>query len=299
VAGDEAEWRQGRAEADAAAANGVGVQEVDAPTLKKLESALAPLRGGWLLDDGRRLDPAALTVSSAMAARSHGADIRHHLAARALVEDGDRVVGVVTDEGRIGADTTVLAAGPWSNALLRPIGHHLPVVAARGWLVQLHADPSLVRRIVERAGWHLLPGEEGESPLLASDAAQTGDEPEVGTLLHPSPDGLFTVGGSRQLPAVEAPEDHDVPRRIVARAIDLVPALADAPVVSAWWGLRPMTPDGRPLVGELRPGLLAATGHGSQGVILGGGTGALVACLVTGEEPPFDPAPFDPRRFRA
>jgi glycine/D-amino acid oxidase-like deaminating enzyme len=83
----------------------------------------------------------------------------------------------------------------------------------------------------------------------------------------------------------------------VRGAIRLVPSLADARVRSAWWGVRPMTPDERPVVGRLADGLSVATGHGSEGVILGAGTGRLIASQVLGQDPPFDPAPFDPRRF--
>ncbi len=61
--------------------------------------------------------------------------------------------------------------------------------------------------------------------------------------------------------------------------------------------MRPTTPDDRPIVGRVAEGLVVASGHGSQGVILGGGTGELVASLVQEEQLPFDPAPFDPGRF--
>ena len=77
----------------------------------------------------------------------------------------------------------------------------------------------------------------------------------------------------------------------------VVPALADATVRSTRWGIRPMSPDGRPLVGWLREGLFAATGHGPEGVLLGGGTAALTGALVAGETAPFDATPFDPLRF--
>ena len=93
------------------------------------------------------------------------------------------------------------------------------------------------------------------------------------------------------------PEDPEVPRRILAEAIRVVPRLADAPVVSSWWGLRPMTPDERPLIGRIRDGLIVATGHGSEGVINGAGTAELVAATVFGEHPPFEAAAFDPLRF--
>ena len=58
-----------------------------------------------------------------------------------------------------------------------------------------------------------------------------------------------------------------------------------------------MSPDERPFIGWLRHGLFAATGHGSEGVILGGGTAVLVRAMVQGREPPLDPTPFDPLRF--
>ena len=92
------------------------------------------------------------------------------------------------------------------------------------------------------------------------------------------------------------PEDPSVPQRI-RQAIRLIPALAEVPVLSAWWGIPLMTPDGRPVVGKVMEGLYVATGHGGQGVILGGGTGALIASLVLGERRPFDPAPYLPTRF--
>jgi glycine/D-amino acid oxidase-like deaminating enzyme len=61
--------------------------------------------------------------------------------------------------------------------------------------------------------------------------------------------------------------------------------------------VRPLSPDDRPLIGRVRDGLIVATGHGSEGVILGGGTAELVAAVVGGADPPFDPEAFDPFRF--
>ena len=120
---------------------------------------------------------------------------------------------------------------------------------------------------------------------------------EVGAILHLHPDGTVLVGSSRQVWITPEPEDPSVPQRQLAAAIRLVPSLAEARVLSTWWGLRPMTPDERPLVGTVRDGLVVATGHGSEGVILGAGTAKLVTTIVLGGSPPFDPAPFDPLRF--
>lgn len=293
---DEAERRAGKAEAEAADACGVAVERLDGAGVRHAEPALSEdVMEGWLLDDGRRLDPAALTVSMALLAREAGADVRRHAAARAVLTDGDRVRGIATDEGSIPADAVVVAAGPWSGPLLRGVGVRLPTVGARGWLVHLGGGPGAPSRIVERAGWHPLPDQEAVAPSLASDLAAGGAGPNVGSLIHSIVDGSVLAGGSRQVTA--EPEDPSVPALIARRAIELLPGLADHPVLASWSGVRPMSPDGRPLVGAVRQGLVVATGHGSQGVILGGGTGVLVASLVLGEEPPFDAAAFTPDRF--
>jgi D-hydroxyproline dehydrogenase subunit beta len=293
---DEAERASGRAEADAARACGVAVEHVEGSRLRDLEPAVAPdLAEGWLLEDGRRLDPAALTVSLALLAEGEGAEVRRHLTVRSLRAAGGRIRGVLTDEGPLDADVVVVAAGPDSGALLRPVGSDLPSIGARGWLVHMGAAAAGPRRIVERAGWHPLPDQEALPPPRMDALAGGGRGPDVGTLVHPSVDGSFLAGGSRQ--GAAEPEDPAVPAAIARLAVELLPALADAPVLGSWWGIRPMSPDGRPMVGFVGEGLLVATGHGSQGVILGGGTGMLVAALASGRKAPFDPSPFDPGRF--
>ena len=287
---DESERASGREEAEAIAASGVGLARLDGAGVRELEPALAPwVTQGWLLEDGRRLDPAALTVSLALGS---GAEVRRTLTARALLADEGRVRGVVTDEGRIEADEVVIAAGPWSAPLLRPLGINLPVVGGRGWLVHLAPDEPPIGRLVERAGWHVVGGDERLSRLDARSFAERLPDPDVGTLLQPNPDGTVLAGGSRQRASVPEPEGWEVPRELARRAADLVPSLGRAQVIGSWWGIRPMTPDGLPIVARVGEGLVVATGHGSQGVILAGGTAELVAALVAGEESPFDAAAF-------
>ena len=76
-----------------------------------------------------------------------------------------------------------------------------------------------------------------------------------------------------------------------------MPALEDVAMIGSWCGIRPMTPDARPIVGRVADGLIVATGHGGQGVILAGGTAPLVSALLLRQDPPFAADPFDPRRF--
>lgn len=275
---------------------GVRVDPLDAAGLRELEPAITPRAlGGWLVHHGHRSAPAALTVALALMATHQRGTVRHHLPVRALLEDRDRVVGVLTDEGRIDADEVVVAAGPGSSALLEPIGIRLPITGARGWLVRLDPAPGLLRHLVASAGWEEATGRWSDTAVRAGSLEEVSAA--TSTLLHPTIDGSLIAGSSRQPVITPEAEEPGVPARIVRGAIRLVPALADAEIRSAWWGIRPLTPDERPIVGRVREGLSVATGHGSEGVILGAGTGALIAAQLLGGDEPFDPAPFDPGRF--
>lgn len=296
---DPAERAAGREEAEAAAACGVAVEDLDRSAIGELEPSLADdLTEGWLLEDGRRLDPAALTVSLALMARAHGADVRTHTAIRSLVVSDDRIRGVITDHGPIHAETVIIAAGPWTSSILRSVGVQLPVAGARGWLVHLAPAEAVVGRLVGRAGWHIPPSAEPVPPPRAEDVAHRNPAVDAGVLLQPNPDETILVGGSRQTAVTPEPEDPAVPQRLLREAIRLTPPLAKAEVLGAWWGIRPVTPDGRPILGEVADSLIVAAGHGSLGVILGGGTARLLAATIFDEPLPFDPAPFSPDRLR-
>lgn len=290
AADDPAERAAGREEAEAVAASGVGLAHLGPDGLRELEPALADdLVEGWLLEDGRRLDPAALSISLALVP---GVEVRRRLMVRRVLASGGAVRGVITDDGPIEADEVVLAAGPWTPPLLRPIGIELQVVGARGWLVHLAPEMPVVGRVVERAGWHAVGGQEGLSRLDVASLASGAPVPDIGTLLQPNADGTLLVGGSRQRVVTPEPEDPEVPREMARRAAALAPPLAEAQVLGSWWGIRPVTSDGLPIVARVGEGLTVATGHGSQGVILGGGTARLVASILSGDAPPFDPVPF-------
>jgi D-hydroxyproline dehydrogenase subunit beta len=293
---DDEEMRMGEQAHQPYRAAGVGVDRLEAADVLRLEPAISSqVLGGWLVHHGHRLAPAALTVALALMAAERGATVRHHLPVRAVLEDGGRVEGVMTDEGRIGADEVVMAAGPWSSALLDPIGVRLPITGARGWLVRLDPTPGLLRHLVASAGWEEATGRREDGAVLAGSLEEVSAA--TSTLLHPTTDGSLIAGSSRQPVVTPEAEDPGVPARIVRGAIRMVPALADAEIRSAWWGIRPLTPDERPVVGRIRAGLSIAAGHGSEGVILGAGTGQLVAAQLLGTDPPFDPEPFDPGRF--
>jgi D-hydroxyproline dehydrogenase subunit beta len=277
------------------AQQGIAVERLETPeAVRAVEPALADdLPGVWFYDHGRRVDPGALTVAMATLAGIRGAEVRHHLQVRALQADGDRVTGVVTDDGVLGADAVVVAAGPWSPSLLEPVGVTVPILPVRGWLIRVAPrEPGLVHHIVERVGWT------GRAQAVsAADVAGGAAQAAIGASLHPGRDGTITCGSSWQPALTPEPEDPSAPAHIAAMVQRVVPALEHAEFRGSWWGLRPMTPDDRPVIDRVREGLIVATGHGALGVLLGAGTAELVASHVLGSPEPFDASPFRAGRF--
>ena len=128
-------WRRAH---DPYRAAGVEVEELGAEDVLGLSRRSRPGPRRLAVHHGHRLAPAALTVALALMAVERGAAVRHHLPVRALIEAGTggrRRDGRRTDR----ADEVVVATGPWTPALLDPIGLRLPIAGARGWLVRL--DP--------------------------------------------------------------------------------------------------------------------------------------------------------------
>lgn len=298
VGADQASLEAARQEADPAAEAGLHVEEVGPEAIRELEPGLArDLVGGFLLEDGFALDPAATTLAHAFAALEAGADVRTHAPVRALLARGGKVRGVVTDGGLLEADAVVLAAGPWSAGLALGAGLDLSVRGARGWLLLTAPFPEGPRRLIFEGGWHIAPGDPGPPPATVASLAEGAPPPsDFGCVLQPTPGGHVVVGGSRRYSIHEEPEAPETVAAIARRAARLLPALGGLPVLAAWSGVRPTSADGRPYLGWApgTEGLFLAVGHGGQGMMLGGGTGVLVADLLTGARPSLDPAPLDP-----
>jgi glycine/D-amino acid oxidase-like deaminating enzyme len=297
------EVHEAEAAIERAERHGFPVDDISTPAdIRDHEPGLTRnVAGAWLVHAGHRLDPGALTVALALAAADRGAEIRHHVHVRGLSLAGDVVRGVVTDDGVLEATTTIVAAGPWSSPLIEQAGVHLPIVGARGWLVRVAPrEPHLLSHLVEAPGPHAaLRGGTGAAWPVATDViAEGAPRSEVGSLLHPQRDGVtIVIGSTRQIWLTPEPPEERIVEQLLAPAIQLAPALAHARVQSSWWGLRPLTLDERPLIGALGEGLHVATGHGSEGVILGAGTAQLVAAQLASEDPLFDAAPYAPSRF--
>lgn len=302
VVTEEAQWPAAEREASVAAERGSRTEHLGAAELRAAEPALAEgLLGGVLIHDGIRVDPAALTLALAYDARRAGAELWTHTEVKQVLVSGGTVRGVATDQGIIASPLVVDAAGPWAAKVARSASTDLPIGGIRGWILLTDSSrPGLLRHVVERAGWHLAAGDPG--PLRPSVSA-LGEglvaRRDVGTLVQQSRGGHILLGGSRAGSLTDEPEGPEVSQQIARGAAALVPALAGLTVLAAWSGVRPTSPDGRPLIGWVPGvrGLFVVGGHGGQGVSLGAGSGRLAAQLIMGREPFIDAQVFDPARF--
>jgi D-hydroxyproline dehydrogenase subunit beta len=303
VAADDVSLAEVERLAEALDGLGHAVELLDPGTLAKLEPCLAPgLAGGLRHDEGWEVDPTAATLAFAAAARRAGAVFRTHDQAHRLLVDGDRVTGVVVDGGPLAAGAVVLATGPWTRPLAAWAGVDLPVGGARGWLLQTAPLPWTVGHALMDAGWAapVDPAFPGRAPTVEELAGERPD-PEAWTAfaLQPGPGGQAVVGASLAASLREDSEHPETVRGLARRALRFVPGLAGVPVVATWSGVRPVTPDGHPLVGPVPglAGLWVAAGHGPIGVLAAPSTARMLAGHLVDGRPDPAAAPFDPARF--
>lgn len=226
------------------------------------------IREGMHLPDEAVVNPRRLVAGLAAGAERAGAEIRTGQGVRDIVVRSGCVRGVRIGEDRLAADLVILAAGCWTPRLARQVPDLPPVEPVRGQLVELVAGKAAPGCVLYTSAGYVVP--RGEHVVVGSTSERAGfdDRP--------------TAAGVEQLLSV---------------ASRLLPRLATAPFVSAWAGLRPDSPDGLPTIGFSEvPGLLIATGHYRNGILLAPVTAELVADLVAGREPRQAPGPFRPAR---
>jgi D-amino-acid dehydrogenase len=238
-------------------AAGVTSERVDAIAARDREPMLdAGIRGGVSFSGQASVEPEALVESLEQVARAAGAEIRTGVAVRGLVTEGRRLVGVKTDGESLAAARVVVAAGAWSGVLLRPLGIRLPMLPGKG--VSVTAPVS---------------GPAPNEPLLFGER-HVVVTPFTGRVRLTT--GLRLGDWTNDLTAGD--------RMNFERALAeyLREPLRTGASWQEWAGLRPLTPDGLPVIGPTKryPNLFLATGHGALGVTLCLSTAKAIADAV-------------------
>ena len=236
---------------------------------------LAPgVRGGLLVEGDHSVDNRRLAAALQRACALAGVAVVTS-AVTGLVVHGDACGGVTLDDGTTReADVVVLAAGAWSGALDLPAEVVPPVRPVKGHVLRLAGPPGLLRRTVR--------------------AVVQGTQ----VYLVPRADGEIVVGATTEERGFDATVQAGGVYQLLRDATLLVPGVAELTLVESAAGLRPGSPDNAPLLGaSALPGLLLATGHHRNGVLLAPLTGDLLADLVLDGVMPAVGVPFSPSRF--
>jgi glycine oxidase len=252
-------------------ARGLRVDSLSGEAARAREPALGPaVRAALAFNDDAQVVARDLARAFSQAAAGAGARFLTGRYVRRVLVDNGAVTGVELDGDVLPAGTVVVAAGSWSG-LIEGAGVPAAVVRpARGQLVSIETRPPLFRHVVSAPGGYLVPRRDG-TVLAGSTVEMAGFRKEV------------TVGGLAA---------------ILTMARTVIPALADAPVTGSWSNFRPFTEDHLPVLGATAVrGLVLATGHFRNGILLAPVTAHAIAELIATGKASIDLAPFAIDRF--
>ncbi|KOF15162.1 amino acid dehydrogenase [Ensifer adhaerens] len=251
-------------------ADGVPFEVLDPAGCVTAEPGLQPVRGkivgGLRLPNDETGDCFKFTNELQKRAEALGVQFRFGVDIRRLRQEGNRVVAVETAEGEIRSDIFVAALGSYTPALLKPLGLRLPVYPVKGY--------SITVPIVDetRAPVSTIMDETYKIAIT-----RLGDRIRVG--------GMAEIAGfSNDLPQTRrATLEHSVE--------DLFGGAGNQKEATFWSGLRPMTPDGTPVVGATRfANLFLNSGHGTLGWTMACGSGRVLSDLISGTKPEIETA---------
>ncbi len=255
---------------------------VSGSALQALEPALAPDVVGCRIGIGFPVVPAAATHAFAAVATDRGATIQIGGEARLVVREG-RVFGVEVDGSLVPAGAVIVAAGPWTPAVVDPTGSWRPIRSAWGVVadVRLGRPP---RHVLEEIEIDFEPGDDATAATAAAVDFS-----------------LVTADGASSLGSTflaSEPDPAAFAAQLVASGSRYVPKIATAQIRGLRACARPLALDGRPLIGAVPgiDGLFVAAGNGPWGISTGPATAALVVDLVLGR-PAGIPPELDVTRF--
>jgi len=238
-----------------------------------LATAKVKFVGGLRLPQDETGDCHMFTQALAVEAARLGVEFKFNTGIERLVAEGGRITGVVTSAGLLQADAYVAALGSWSPRMLKPIGVSVPVYPVKGYSITVPViDP------------------EGAPVSTVMDESYKVAITRLGNRIRVGGTAEISGYSDRLDAARRATLDHSL--------TDMFPHGGDLGNATFWSGLRPMTPDGPPVIGATRYGNLHLnTGHGTLGWTMACGSGRVLADMMSGRKPDIDVSELTVSRY--
>lgn len=200
---------------------------------------------------------------------------------------------------RVEAETVVNAAGAWADDVTQLIGFKTPITPRKGQVIVTEAIPPLGETNVWSAQY--IVSKLRPQAARGSASAQPGDRFGLGFAFTGTQRGNYLIGSTRENAGYDKSTDPEALALLAAQAKRFFPVIEKINFIRTFAGLRPSTPDGLPLLGEIpgAPGFFIAAGHEGDGIALAPITGRLIADLVTGRKTEFSLEQCAPGRFQS
>jgi sarcosine oxidase subunit beta len=236
--------------------------------------------GGSYSARDAQINPLELVVACAQAAKQHGAIFTTFTELSGIETSGNSIASVHTSVGRVMTDTVINAAGVWAPQVARMANVHLPISPLKGELLVTERLPPQMRGTLIAAKYLL------SKARAEGEADGRTPKRSVGITLVQVAHGNFIVGSTREQSDFDRRSTYEGVRELVHQLLELAPSLANIHLLRAYAGLRPLTPDGSPIISRTPhlPGLIQAAGFGGDGLAMSAITADLILGLMTGAE---------------
>ncbi|HWR44736.1 FAD-dependent oxidoreductase [Sporomusa sp.] len=256
--------------------NGLTVELLDGAEARRRQPALAPtILASTFSPLDAKINPMKLTYAYAQAAIRLGAKIDCGTEVKAITVRRAKVEGVVTQDRVISTHLVINAAGIWASQVGALAGLNIPIKPRRGQLIVTEAIPGLVRGELWSARYIVAK----HNPELIRQEDPAAAELGVGLSVSVKEDGKLLIGGTREFSGYDAGTTPQAIAAILRHAANVLPALKQVHVIRTFAGLRPYTPDGKPILGPVSglDGFIMAAGHEGDGIALAPVTGKIMA----------------------
>lgn len=231
------------------------------------------IRGGLRLPGDETGDCFMFTQALTKLCQDVGVEFTFDTHVHSLERKKGRIVAINSDKGQITADAYLVAMGSFSHQLVKPLGIYLPVYPVKGYSITL--------------------------PILdASRAPESTVMDETHKVAVSRLGNRIRVGGTAELSGYNLKLPPSRLRNVRHVVSDLFGGAANLDQAESWTGLRPMTPDGTPIIGRTPlENLFLNTGHGTLGWTMSVGSAKLVTDLIDGKTPEIDPEGLSISRY--